>query len=119
MRTIIIAIALLFLGTAYADRDALVIEALVANGSDTSKVHEIDFFLDFDNLKQATVVAQSMESQGFRVKVYENEDQTVTIEAKRFLIPTLDNIHRVSSTLESLTSKYGGSYDGWGTEIVK
>ncbi|MGF4189870.1 ribonuclease E inhibitor RraB [Klebsiella pneumoniae] len=33
------------------------IQALIANGSDTSKVHEIDFFLDFENLTQANVVA--------------------------------------------------------------
>lgn len=119
MRKIIVAMAFLFLSTAYADRDALVIQALIANGSDTSKVHEIDFFLDFENLTQANVVAESMESQGFSVKVFENEDQTATIEAKKSLIPTLDNIHRISSYLDKLTTKHGGSYDGWGTEIVE
>ena len=98
------------------DRDAMVIEALERNGSDTSKPHQIDFFLDFERFEQAAPVAQAMDRDGFEVRVFENSDGTHTIEAKRLLVPSLETMRDITTQLNALTDKHGGNYDGWGTE---
>jgi len=56
------------------DRDYKVIEAIKDNGSDISKPHEIDFFLDFEKFEQATPIAQVMDGDGFNVRMFENDD---------------------------------------------
>jgi len=102
-----------------SDRDAKVIEALKNNGSDITKPHEIDFFLDFEKFESAAPVAQSMDKDGFKVKMYKNDDGTYTIEAKKTLVPSLSNMIEITNKLNSLTEQYGGNYDGWGAEVVE
>ena len=101
------------------DRDYKVIEALKNNGSDISKPHEIDFFLDFEKLEQAAPVAQAMDKDGFNVRMFENGDGTFTIEAKKVLIPSLETMQDITKMLIALTKEHGGKYDGWGTEVVE
>jgi regulator of RNase E activity RraB len=101
------------------DRDYKVIEALKDNGSDVSKPHEIDFFLDFEKLEQAAPVAQAMDKDGFNVRMFENGDGTFTIEAKKVLIPSLETMQDITKKLSALTKNHGGKYDGWGTEVVE
>ncbi len=101
------------------DRDYKTIEALKNNGSDISKPHEIDFFLDFDKFEQAAPIAQAMDKDGFNVRMFENGDGTFTIEAKKTIPPSLETMREITKQLNSLTEKYGGNYDGWGTEIVE
>jgi len=107
------------LGAGMNERDAKVIEALKNNGSDVTKPHDIDFFLDFDSFESAASVAQAMDKEGFNVKMYKNEDGTYTIEAKKKVVPSLSNMTGITNHLNSLTEKYGGNYDGWGTEVVE
>ncbi|MBO6658958.1 MAG: ribonuclease E inhibitor RraB [Pseudomonadales bacterium] len=100
------------------DRDEQVINALLENGSDLSKTHSIDFFFDFTSMEQAAPVAQHLEKQSFTVRMFENEDSTLTIEANRLMVPSLTNMQKVTDWATKLTEKYGGKYDGWGTEVV-
>jgi regulator of RNase E activity RraB len=101
------------------DRDALVIKALKENGSNLSKLHNIDFNFDFSNFEQASAVAQAIDKDGFEVKMFENDDGTFTIEAKKILVPTLDVMQSITKQFDVLTEKHGGVYDGWGTEVVE
>ena len=102
-----------------SDRDSKTIQALIDNGSDISKSHEVDFFLDFNTFEEAAPVAQFMEKDEFSVKMFQNEDGTYTIEAKKSVIPTLETMSAITTRFNDLTEKYGGNYDGWGTEIVE
>jgi len=118
-RILIIISTLFLLGAGMYERDVKVIEALKNNGSDVSKPHNIDFFLDFKEFDSAAPVAQEMDKDGFNVKVFENQDGTYTIEAKKIVIPSISNMTKISNKLHGLTNKYGGEYDGWGTEVVE
>lgn len=69
-------------------------------------------------MEQAVPVAQQLEKQGFSVRMFENEDGSLSIEANRSLIPTLSNMEKISEWSDKITRKYGGKYDGWGTEVV-
>lgn len=100
------------------DRDSKVIKALVANGSDVSKPHEIDFFFDFESFESAAKVAQSLDRDDFAVKLFKNDDGTHTIEAKKTLIPEASTMQQLTKQFNALTDEYGGNYDGWGTEVV-
>ncbi len=101
------------------DRDYKTIEALKNNGSDISKPHEIDFFLDFEKFEQAAPIAQAMDKDGFNVRMFENGDGTFTIEAKKTIVPLPDTMRDITKKLNALTGKYGGTYDGWGSEVVE
>ena len=101
------------------DRDALVIKALKDNGSNLTKLHDIDFNFDFSNFDQASLVAQAIDNDSFEVKVFENDDGSFTIEAKKSLIPTFETMRSLTKKFDALTEKHGGVYDGWGTEIVE
>jgi len=100
------------------DRDELVIKALKDSGSDLSKPHHIDFNFDFSTFEQAAPVAQALDKDGFEIKMFENDDHTFTIEAKKTLIPSIKTMRALTKQFKVLTEKYGGNYDGWGTEIV-
>ena len=101
------------------DRDFKVIQALKENGSDVTKPHEIDFFFDFSTFDEAAPVAQAIDKDGFVVKVFENDDGSYTIEAKKTLIPDVSVMQELTRKFDSLTEKHGGNYDGWGTEVVE
>ena len=101
------------------DRDSKVTKALEENGSDIFKPHEIDFFLDFETFEQAAPVAQAIDKDGFAVRMFKNGDGTFTIEAKKTLTPSLENMREITHKFNSLTRRYGGNYDGWGTEVVE
>ena len=101
------------------DKDALVIKALKDNGSNLTKVHDIDFNFDFSAFDQASLVAQAIDNDSFEVKMFENDDGSFTIEAKKSLVPTLDTMRTITKKFEALTEKHGGVYDGWGTEVVE
>lgn len=101
------------------DKDELVIRALTNNGSDITKPHDIDFNFDFSSLEQAASIARAIDAEGYIVKMYENDDGTLTIEAKKSVVPSVENMQAITRRFEELTEKYGGHYDGWGTEIVE
>jgi regulator of RNase E activity RraB len=109
----------LTLGVFAMDGDQKVIEALKSNGSDLTKVHEIDFFFDFTEFDHAASIANLISEEGFEVRMFENNDGTFTIEAKKSMAPDLQNMQELTMHFTDLTRDYGGKYDGWGTEIVE
>lgn len=100
------------------DKDLLVIEALIKNGSDVTKEHQIDFFFDFAKFEQAAPVAQALDAEGYEVKMYENGDKSFSIEAKSNMVPSITTMRNLTAKFESLAVKHGGVYDGWGAEVV-
>lgn len=101
------------------DEDQKVIEALKNNGTDLTKIHEIDFFFDFTEFDHAASIANLISEDGFNVRMFENNDGTFTIEAKKSMVPSLETMQELTARFIELTRDYGGKYDGWGTEIVK
>ena len=60
-----------------------------------------------------------MDGDGFNVRMFENDDGSFTIEAKKTLVPSLETLREITKKLNALTKKYEGQYDGWGTEVVE
>jgi hypothetical protein len=101
--------------------DAWVLSKLRQAGSDLNKAHPIEFFLYFPSSEAADRVAAKLESQGFTVKSGVNpksKDQW-SVAATKSLVPELAEMVRLRSTLGELAATEHGSYDGWGTEVVK
>ncbi|NDK38456.1 ribonuclease E inhibitor RraB [Pseudoxanthomonas gei] len=102
--------------------DARVIANLVAAGSDTSKPHDIDFFIFFPSRSQARLAAADIEQLGYVVASIDeppaNQSQW-QLHATRRMAPQLEAMTSTTRTLEALALKYGGDYDGWGTGVVK
>ncbi|MNM50150.1 RNase E inhibitor protein [compost metagenome] len=103
-------------------QDARVIENLVAAGSDTSKLHDIDFFMFLPSESQAELAAAEIEQLGYVVVSIDqppaNQSQW-QLHATRRMVPQLDAMTATTRTLEALASKCGGDYDGWGTGVVE
>ncbi len=101
------------------DRDSKVVKALIENGSDITKDHLIDFLFYFDTLESAGIVANTLKANEFEVKVFENEDGSFSVEAKKSMVPSVETMQDLTQRLEGLASKYNGEFDGWGTEVVE
>ncbi|MNN39876.1 RNase E inhibitor protein [compost metagenome] len=103
-------------------QDARVIENLVAAGSDTSKLHDIDFFVFLPSRSQAELAAAEIEQLGHSVASIDQPPDSQSLwqlHATRRMVPQLDAMTATTRALTALASKYGGDYDGWGTGVVK
>ncbi len=101
------------------DPDAAVIDQLRAAGSDLSKPHVIEFFTYFQEEVSADTACGSLAAKGFSVSVSLSAltDEYLCFATKE-VVPTLEEMHRLRSELESLAAELDGEYDGWGTPVV-
>jgi regulator of RNase E activity RraB len=102
-------------------QDARVIENLLHNGADVTKVHDIDFFLVFDRQSDAIDIAEKVRVLGYDVV---GVNQTATrkhweVHAKRKMVPELGAMQASTRALQALAETRSGHYDGWGTVGVK
>ncbi|HEX8603568.1 MAG TPA: ribonuclease E inhibitor RraB [Pseudoduganella sp.] len=102
-------------------QDARVIEDLLHNGADVTKVHSIDFFLVFSRQSDAMAIAEKVRVLGYGVV---GVNQTATrkqweLHAKRKMVPKLEAMQASTRALQALAQTRGGYYDGWGTVGVK
>ena len=125
MRTPFLALTLVAIAACGSDSsdwdpDAAVIDQLSAAGSDISKPHTIEFFTYFPAEDTAKTACGSLADNGFSVAVHFNAltDEYLCF-ATMEVVPTLEEMHRLRSELETLASELGGEYDGWGTPVVE
>lgn len=102
-------------------QDARVIENLLHNGADVTKVHDIDFFLVFGRQSDAMAIAEKVRVLGYDVV---GVHQTAArkqweVHAKRKMVPKLAAMQASTRTLQTLAESRGGYYDGWGTVGIK
>lgn len=123
---VMFANATLFSSTALSqqaalEQDASVVASLKQHGSDLSKLHNVDFFLILPNRSAADAVASELKVQGYSIREMNRvpESESWEVHAQRKVAPQLETMQGLTIELTQLAAKYGGSYDGWGTEIVK
>tara|TARA_B100001093_G_C26581476_1_gene907457 strand:- start:325 stop:693 length:369 start_codon:yes stop_codon:yes gene_type:complete len=109
--------------TIASSKDAMVIEQLEIHGSNLSKPHNIDFFFFYlpDQIT-AENLAQVLSRDGFEVSVSESTDENssdYTVQAVKSLVPDLSKLESLRICFEDLAKRYGGEYDGWGTNVVE
>ena len=104
------------------DLDEQVINALIEAGSDVSKPHAVDFFLDFSGLEDATLACNELLSTGYEIEVSdlsEDQDPFFYCQATDLVIPSLENIREIGYQMDELAESHNGNYDGWRAPIVK
>jgi len=102
-------------------QDARVIENLLHNGADVTKVHDIDFFLVFSVQSDALAIADKVQVLGYVVVgVNQTADRKQwEVHATRKMVPRLEAMQASTRVLQALAETRGGYYDGWGTVGVK
>ena len=103
-----------------ADPDQLVLDQLKKAGSDLSKPHPIEFFLYFPTEDSASEASKDIKAEVDEMKVGPSADKKnwLCFATKR-MVPDHDELVRLRKRFTEIAKKYGGEYDGWGTEVVK
>lgn len=117
---------LLFCGVCSAQsiaeqQDAFVIKRLVSLGADIAKPHDIDFFFFFPGGPEARAAAAEIERLGYMIVSVGRhpEESQWQVHATRQMAPELETMTVLTRSFETMASRWGGYYDGWGTIPVK
>jgi len=100
--------------------DAQVIAQLRQAGSDVSKPHPIEFFLYVPTREAAERLALKVRGMNFDANVApaaKGSDWAVL--ATKSMIPVERELVQLRKTFVALAAAEQGTYDGWGTEVVK
>lgn len=99
--------------------DAEVIEQLRLAGSDLEKPHPIEFFFYFPTESAADSACDKLRSQDYEITVRRGAaTRDYLCFATKSLIPTVEELNRLSAEFEGLAADLGGKYDGWGSPVV-
>ena len=102
------------------DPDGRVLKQLVAQGSDLSKPHSVQFFLYLPDQARATQACNALKAEGYECKVQEQpRGSQWQCLATRSLVPSHAEIVAISARMEELAKMHGGSYNGWVTAVVQ
>lgn len=101
-------------------QDAMVIDNLVAAGSDVTRPHDIDFHLLFPTRIAAGAAAAELTAQGYAVVAIAERHgpHHWELHATRRMVPTLEAMTASTRSLEALAVRHDGNYEGWGTQVV-
>lgn len=102
------------------DPDLQVLRQLEAAGSDLSKEHLIEFFLYFPTEAEARAAAGEIAADDFDAVVEPAASDGLWLcFARKSMVPDHQLLVDIGATFESIADRYGGEYDGWGTEVVE
>lgn len=87
-------------------------------GADVSKPREVEFFIYIPTEEGAYRVAAQLQKEGYDVHVDPSGrgGEWLCFSTKR-IVPSLDEMDRISEHFAALAESYGGNYDGWGTGV--
>ena len=101
--------------------DVLVLSQLRQAGSDLSKPHPIEFFLYFSTEDAAHRVKTQIATEGFSQTVTKSASGKLEwlLQANKTMVPKAEELARLREWFEKLATAENGSYDGWGTPVVR
>jgi len=100
--------------------DALVLDQLVAAGSDLSRPHAIEFFLYFPTEEAAQKAAEEIRHKAFGTRVERAaQGPNWLCLATKSMVPDLGAIEGIRTDFHRIAQSFAGEYDGWGTPVVK
>ena len=104
-----------------AKADKRVLELLTELGTDTTKLHEVSFWLYFPKESQAYKAAAELERQKFDVELAPSSDgqSRWLCLVSTLLIPRFATIDRFRKRFTELAARHGGEFDGWEMEVKK
>jgi regulator of RNase E activity RraB len=87
-------------------------------GADVSKPREVEFFIYIPTEEGAYRVAAQLQKEGFDVHVDPSgRGEEWLCFATKMIVPSLDEMNRISDHFANLAESQGGTYDGWGTGV--
>lgn len=103
------------------DPDARVLLQMTDLGANLSTPHEPDFAFELPSSEMAGALATDLSAQGYQVECFDpdEDDSAHQVIAKRTMILNLRTLNKLSVQFEALATKYTGTHDGWGAEIVE
>ncbi|KQV88164.1 ribonuclease E inhibitor RraB [Pelomonas sp. Root1237] len=101
--------------------DVRMLSQLRRAGSKLDQPHKIDFFLHLPEHGAASVVAEILSMRDFSAVVLPDAEGKAswTVQASRTLIPGANSLVEIRQQLSRLAGEHGGTYDGWGAEVVR
>ncbi|MFC5864004.1 DUF695 domain-containing protein [Acidicapsa dinghuensis] len=101
-----------------ANRDVL--DALERNGDRHELEREVDYFLYFSSDTGRSLFCDAAEKLGYRVELLGKSEgeRPFGVQLHRFQSVDQNTIDSIVFELMTLGEKYGGDYDGWGTEAT-
>lgn len=101
--------------------DLDVIALLQKAGSDLRRPHAIDFRLRFPSEASAHAASEQLRADGDVIAVHLAADGGTawTLQIQRTLIPAIDVLEAIRLRFEDTAKPLGGSYDGWGADVVR
>lgn len=102
-----------------ADSDAATLSQLRSAGADLRKPHATDFFLYLPTEAAAQQVARTLSAKGFTTDVRPAASGTEWLcEATKELVLTPSTLAKLRADFSNQVRPHGGSYDGWGAQVV-
>ncbi len=103
--------------------NALVVESLIADGSDPDAIYEIEHHfssVDFDVLEKAAVAVFKLNYEVTDAEEFETDDgmEIFAFDALSESALDLDAINKQTEQMQQIASQYKVQYDGWGTEFI-
>jgi hypothetical protein len=108
--------------------DLVVLRRLEELGADLSKPHTVDFFLYFASADIAKSAASEIEKEGYVVGVdlvpppwwrrLFSKGVWACCASKK-MVPDEETILETSAWFDEIAARFGGDYDGWGTEVAQ
>ncbi len=104
--------------------NTILVNELVQSGDNINKVRIVDHAISFDSKEKRTKYIKELPKLKLKIKDFKlfeptDKDEQCTLELH---IPSsLQNeaINKITDSLISQAEEYGGTYDGWGSEITK
>ena len=93
-----------------------VLESLNAHGDNAVVPHKLDHRVYLRKDSQTQPFIDQILALGFQLEGLEDNGDDVTVDF--FRTDLLQNIDELTNELEDLAETFGGTYDGWGTEVI-
>lgn len=98
------------------DETGVALKQFVKDGSDLSKLMEIDFFVAIPSKQKGNKVALEAEELGFKTSIeFDVESGEWTCYCTKTLIPEYLEVVKIEKQLSSIAKQHDGYVDGFGS----
>jgi hypothetical protein len=97
-----------------------VLEQLCEMGSDTTRLHNFDFYMYLPTQSAANRTADMIRAKEFGAKVVVNRSgENWLCRAALALVPQTAPLEDIRTFLGEIESELGGDFDGWESDVVR
>ncbi|MEY2854242.1 MAG: hypothetical protein RL030_1374 [Pseudomonadota bacterium] len=100
--------------------DGMALDRLAKAGSDLSKVHHVDFLLNFPTQKAAERAANQLVALAFATKTEHGKtDNDWVVKGSKRMFPVESDLMGLRDKLEAIAASEHGVYVGWRADVVR